>query len=300
MKPEVRVVEVGPRDGLQNEKVAVSTEVKAQFVRDLWAAGVGEVEATSFVSPRAVPQMADAGDLLSGLGDRAKDVMVLVPNHKGLERAIESGAQRIALFTAASDAFTEKNIGMTVDQSLSLFRELVEAFRNAVPDGFVRGYVSTVVECPFTGWVKPEAVARVVEAFTTMGVDDISLGETLGVAVPDEVAAVARAVEKVAAVDRLTWHFHDTRGTALANVFAVLERGYRSFDSSAGGLGGCPFAPGAGGNIATEDLVYALERSGYRTGIDLIALARASLPVLQALGSPVKSRAQQAVLASAC
>lgn len=299
MKPEVRVVEVGPRDSLQNEKLVLPTELKAQFIRDLWASGAEEVEATSFVSPKAVPQMADASELMAELGIEAGRVMVLVPNLKGLERAVDSGAKRLALFTAASDAFTEKNIGMTVEQSLSLFKDIVAQFRARVPDGFVRGYVSTIVECPFSGWVMPEAVAKVVAAFEDMGVDDISLGETLGVAVPDEVAAVARAVEKVSSHEKISWHFHDTRGTALANVFSVLERGYRSFDSSAGGLGGCPFAPGAGGNVSTEDLVYALERAGYRTGINLEALAKASLPVLRALGSPVRSRAQQAVL-SAC
>jgi len=300
VKPEVRIVEVGPRDGLQNEKGVVPTSLKADFIRALWGSGVGEVESTSFVSPKAVPQMADAAELILDLGERAAETMVLVPNQRGLDRALECGAKRIALFTAASDAFAEKNIGMTVEQSLAVFRELVAQFRARVPNGYVRGYVSTVVECPFTGWVMPEKVAKVVEAFSAMHVDDISLGETLGVAVPDEVAAVARAVERVAAVESITWHFHDTRGTALANVFAVLERGYRSFDSSAGGLGGCPFAPGAGGNVATEDLVYALERAGFRTGIDLTLLARASLPVLQAVGSPVRSRAQQASLASVC
>ncbi|MES1227989.1 MAG: hydroxymethylglutaryl-CoA lyase, partial [Armatimonadota bacterium] len=203
-------------------------------------------------------------------------------------------------FTAASDAFTQRNIKMSVEDSLSLFAKLIADFRNAVPEGFIRGYVSTIVECPFTGSVLPESVTRVVDRLDRMGVDEVSLGETLGVAVPDEIAAVARSVEDVIAPAQIAWHFHDTRGTALANVFAMVERGYRSFDASAGGLGGCPFAPGAGGNLATEDLVYALDRAGYDTGINLDLLARASLPVLETLGVPIRAKAQQATLASAC
>ena len=300
MNSRIRIVDVGPRDGLQNEKIAVSTDVKLAYIRALFAAGLKEVEATSFVSPKAVPQMADSSELLAALGEDASRVIVLVPNQKGLDLALEAGAKRIALFTAASDAFTLKNIGMTIDESLDLFQSLVDQFRTRVPGGFVRGYVSTIVECPFAGSILPETVTRVAERLERMRVDEISLGETLGVAVPDEIAVVARSVEDAVPPDRVTWHFHDTRGTALANVFAMVERGYRSFDASAGGLGGCPFAPGAGGNLATEDLVYALERAGYETGISLTALAQASLPVLSALQKPVFAKAQQAVLTSAC
>lgn len=291
-------MEVGPRDGLQNEPVAVPLEVKARFVRDLWAAGLREVEATSFVSPKVVPQLADSAELMAELGPDASTAWVLVPNQRGLDRALASGAKKVALFTAASGAFTTKNIGMGLEESLALFADLAAEFRDRVPDGTLRAYVSTAIECPYAGRVHPTTLARVVARLVEeVRVDEVSLGETLGVAVPSEVAAAASSVEGVAAQGMVSWHFHDTRGTALANVISMLERGYRSFDSSAGGLGGCPFAPGAGGNLATEDLVYAVERTGFRTGVDLTALARASLPVLQVLGSPVRSRCQKAVLA---
>lgn len=293
----MRIVEVGPRDGLQNEAIPISTEAKLSFIDRLVEAGLTEIEATSFVSPKWVPQLADASELFSGLSQPAL-FSALVPNLKGLERAITGGVKRIALFTAASDAFTERNIGMSVAESLRVFGEVAGEFRRRVPGGWIRGYVSTAFECPYAGRIAPEQTARVASALIEIGVDEISLGDTIGVAVPQEVRSLAAAIEEVAPRDRVAWHFHDTRGTAIANVAAAMELGYQTFDSSAGGLGGCPYAPGAGGNLATEDLVYFLERSGIPTGVDLEKLARASLPILKLLGRAPASRAQQAVLAA--
>lgn len=293
----MRIVEVGPRDGLQNEAIPIPTEAKLSFVADLVEAGLTEIEATSFVSPKWVPQLADASELFCGLSQPAH-FSALVPNLKGLERAIAGGVKRIALFTAASDAFTERNIGMSVAESLRVFGEVADAFRRQIPGGWIRGYVSTAFECPYAGRIAPEQTAQVAAALVAIGVDEISLGDTIGVAVPREVRALAAEIESVVPRDRVAWHFHDTRGTAIANVAAAIELGYETFDSSAGGLGGCPYAPGAGGNLATEDLVYFLERSGIPTGVDLEKLALASLPILKLLGRAPASRVQQAVLAA--
>lgn len=292
--PEVVLYEVGPRDGLQNEKIPVPTEVKRDFVRALFESGLHEVESTSFVSPKAVPQLADAAELL---GELTQPTWVLVPNEKGLDRALELGCTKIAIFTAASDAFTLKNIGKSVEESLEVFANVVSRFRAEVPGGKVRGYVSTVIECPYAGRIEPTRVAEVMERLMKMGCDQLSLGETIGVASPTDVRKLATEIRSTAPIDQVAWHFHDTRGTALANVFEAMEFGYRQFDASAGGLGGCPFAPGAGGNLATEDLVYALEREGIATGVSLSLLARASLPVLQALGRNPFAKAQVAELA---
>lgn len=291
----VRIIEVGPRDGLQNEAEPVPTKAKIAFVSALAGAGLCEIEATSFVSPKWVPQLADAADLWPHLPSGPR-YSALVPNVKGLERALEAGVDRIAVFTAASDAFTQKNINMTVDESLDVFSSVVHAFRASKPEGFVRGYVSTVIECPYSGTVAPSTVTKVVSRLLAIGVDEVSLGDTIGVAVPNEVDNLCDALEGFEK-SKVVWHFHDTRGTAIANVAKALERGYSAFDSSAGGLGGCPYAKGAGGNLATEDLVYFLERSGVRTGVDLTALARATLPVFDLLGRPPTAKAQLAALA---
>jgi hydroxymethylglutaryl-CoA lyase len=291
----VRIIEVGPRDGLQNEAVPVATAAKAGFVTALASAGLREIEATSFVSPKWVPQLGDAAELWPLLPPGPL-YSALVPNLKGLERAVSVGVERIAVFTAASDAFTQKNINMTVAESLDAFAEVVSSFRSTNPGGFVRGYVSTVIECPYSGGVSPADVTRIVSRLFAIGVDEVSLGDTIGVAVPRDVEDLCAALEGFEK-PKVAWHFHDTRGTAIANVATVLARGYSAFDSSAGGLGGCPYAPGAGGNLATEDLVYFLERSGVKTGVDLTALAKASLPVLEALGRRPAAKAQLAALA---
>lgn len=293
----VRVIEVGPRDGLQNEPVPVPTETKAAFVAALAAAGLREIEVTSFVSPKWVPQLGDAEELWRSL-PRGPKYSALVPNLKGLERALQVGVERIALFTAASDAFTLRNINMTIEESLAAFSEVAVRFREARPNGWVRGYVSMAFECPYEGRIEPARVAKVVEGLMRVGVDEISIGDTVGVAVPKDVRELTRVLLGVAPAKSMAYHFHDTRGSALANVAKALDLGIEAFDSSAGGLGGCPYAPGAAGNLATEDLVYFLERTGIPTGIDLRALSEASLPILSLLGKQPRSRAQQAELAS--
>lgn len=294
----VRIVEVGPRDGLQNEGTPISTSDKLAFVQALLNAGLVEIEATSFVSPKWVPQLADAAELWPQLPPGGV-YSALVPNLKGLERALDLGVNRIALFTAASDAFTQKNINMTVSESLDAFAEVAAAFRSRVPQGWLRAYVSTAFECPYSGRVTPETVAPVVERLLRIGVDEISIGDTIGAAAPNEVKALFHVLSASVEPARLAGHFHDTRGTALANVAAALDCGVTTFDSAAGGLGGCPYAPGAGGNLATEDLVYFLERSGMATGVDLGALAQASLPILRRLERDPSSRVQRAVLGAA-
>lgn len=291
----IRIVEVGPRDGLQNEKTAISTEAKLAFVRALLDSGLKEIEVTSFVSPKWVPQLADALELIPQL-PAGGCYSALVPNERGLERALESGINRIALFTAASDAFTRKNINMTVDESLAAFAPVVERFRAERSGGFIRGYVSTIIQCPYAGMIDPSRVGHVVEKLFELGVDEVSLGETIGVAVPKEVRSLFPVLTNWSK-DKLVWHFHDTRGTAVANVAEALDAGFTAFDASAGGLGGCPYAKGAGGNLATEDLVYFLERNGVRTGVNLLALAQASLPILNQIAKPVTAKAQLAALA---
>ena len=294
----IRIIEVGARDGLQNEKAPIPTATKLAFIRGLIAAGLSEIEATSFVSPKWVPQLGDAADLWPQLPQDGAQFSALVPNAKGLERAIEVGVKRIAVFTAASDAFTQKNINMTIDQSLDVFQQVVEEFRSKVSDGWVRGYVSTAFECPYAGRITPEQVVRVCRRLIEIGVDELSIGDTIGVAVPREVRALIAALEEVAPMSKFAYHFHDTRGTAIANVAQAMELGITAFDSSAGGLGGCPYAPGAGGNLATEDLVYFLERSGMEISVDLNLLAQASLPILKLLGRSPSSKAQLAALAA--
>ncbi|MBI1333015.1 MAG: hydroxymethylglutaryl-CoA lyase [Armatimonadetes bacterium] len=288
---DIRIIEVSPRDGLQNEKVVVPTEQKAELVRNLLGAGLTEIEVSSFVSPKWVPQLGDIEDLWPMLPPSGI-YSALVPNERGLERAKALGVERIALFTAASDAFTQKNINMTVDESLEVFARIRQEFK-----GFVRGYVSTIFECPYAGLIEPKKVREVVDRLFEIGVDEVSLGDTIGVGVPHEVQKLADELNGVPK-EKVVWHFHDTRGTAIANVAATLDLGYTSFDSSAAGLGGCPYAKGAGGNLATEDLVYFAERSGLKTGVDWQRLAQATLPVLKTLQKAPTAKAQLAALAS--
>jgi len=291
----MRIVEVGPRDGLQNESVPIPTTVKLDFIAALANAGIQEIEATSFVSPKWVPQLADAAELWPQLPAGPK-YSALVPNVRGMQRAVEVGVARFAIFTAASDAFTQKNINMTVDESLMAFRELL-AMRPT--NAWVRGYVSTAFQCPYAGKVQPERTIEVAQALIELGCDEISFGDTIGVAGPSEVKRLAKLVARELPSTEVFWHFHDTNGTALANVFAALdETPNAGFDASAGGLGGCPYAPGAAGNLAIEDLVYALEREGIATGIDLAQLSLASASILSALGRAPSSKAQLAALSA--
>jgi hydroxymethylglutaryl-CoA lyase len=266
----VRVVEVGPRDGLQNEPGFVPTDAKIAFIRRLASAGCRDIEVASFVHPKRVPQMADAAEVIAGLhglpdlpGVRC---IALTPNEKGLERAIASGIRAIAVFTAASETFNQKNIGRSIAASLDDFRALLPAARDA--GLWVRGYVSTAFVCPYEGQITPEQVVPVVSALREMGVDEVSVGDTLGHAEPDDVSRLTEALLPILPLEQFAYHLHDTRGTALANVERALTYGVRIFDSSATGLGGCPFAPGAAGNVATERLVRMLHDRGYTTGID--------------------------------
>jgi hydroxymethylglutaryl-CoA lyase len=274
----VRIVEVGPRDGLQNEAAVVPADAKVAFIEALAASGLQVVEATSFVSPRAIPQLADADEVFPRI-DRRPGVRypVLVPNLRGLERAEAAGVDAVAAFTAASEAFTKANIGMTIAESLDVFRPVLE--RAEAQGWWRRGYVSTAFGCPYSGDVATEAVVDVATALMDLGCDEISIGDTIGVAHPDDVRRVVTALLERIPGERLALHLHDTYGRALENVEAGLDLGIRIFDASAGGTGGCPYAPGAPGNLATESLVDLLDRLGYDHGVDAGVVASAAATV---------------------
>ena len=290
----VRIYEVGPRDGLQNESVAVPTEVKARFIDLLADAGLREIEATSFVSPRTIPQLADADALFAGLRRRpGVRYPALVPNVRGLARAEAAGVDSIAVFTAATDAFTQHNIGMTVDGSLAAFTAVLARGRDL--GWWQRAYVSTAFGCPYTGRVEPRTAVEVGIRLLELGANEICFGDTIGVGVPDQVAEVISLAEAAGIpLDRQAYHFHDTRGTALANVAMGLAAGARTFDASTGGTGGCPYAPGAAGNLATEDLVYLLDASGWDHGVSLDGVLDAARFITAALGKPLASKVGQA------
>ncbi|MBY0398299.1 MAG: hydroxymethylglutaryl-CoA lyase [Thermoleophilia bacterium] len=294
MPDHVRIYEVGPRDGLQNEAVSVPTEAKLRYIELLAAAGLREIEATSFVSPRAISQLADADLLLPRL-PQADGVRypVLVPNVRGMARAEAAGARALAVFTAATDAFTERNIGMTVAASLEAASPVL---RRATDLGWWRrGYVSTAFGCPYTGAVAPARAVEVALHLVELGVDEVCFGDTIGVGAPGQVVVLTgTAVAAGIPLDRIAFHFHDTRGTALANVAAGLDAGVRCFDSAAGGTGGCPYAPGAAGNLATEDLVYFLDASGYHHGVDLEGVLAAARFATRTLGKPLTTKVGQA------
>ncbi|MBW3561431.1 MAG: hydroxymethylglutaryl-CoA lyase [Actinobacteria bacterium] len=292
----VTIVEVGPRDGLQNESGVVPTDVKVAFIDRLARTGLPVVEATSFVHPDWVPQLADAAEVMDRI-DRVDGVRypVLVPNETGLERALEHGAGEIAVFTAASEGFTKANINRTIDESIEMFRPVV---RRASEAGVrVRGYVSTVLGCPYQGDVPIEDVVRVTGSLLELGIDEISLGDTIGVGTPGETQGLLTAVAEEVDLERIGVHMHDTFGQGLANTLAAFEAGVTIADTSAGGLGGCPYAPGAKGNLATEDLVYALHGSGVDTGVDLDGLVDTTEWMADQLGRDPESRVVQAILA---
>lgn len=285
----VRVVEVGPRDGLQNESTIIPTQKKAEFIVLLANAGLKDIEVTSFVHPKWVPQLADGEELIRQLefvpGVR---YAALVPNVKGLERAISSGIRRIAVFTAASETFNRKNINMGIQESIDGFKPVVE---RATREGMsVRGYVSTCFVCPYEGPIAKEKVAGITRALFDLGVDEVSIGDTIGAATPRDVEDTGGHLLKEFSADKLAMHFHDTYGMAVANVYQSLQMGFTIFDSSAGGLGGCPYAPGASGNLATEDLLYLLDRLGTQTGVSLKMIRRASRFIAAELGRDLPSR----------
>lgn len=294
----VTIVEVGPRDGLQNEKEVIPTTAKITFIDKLSAAGFPVVEATSFVSPKAIPQLADASDVMAAITRRpGVRYTALVPNAKGMERALAAGVSEVAVFTGASESFVRHNINTTIAGSIESFRPVMEMARAAGTR--VRGYISTVFGCPYEGAVAPEAVLRVAEQLLALGVAEISLGDTIGVATPNQVVEITGLLAAHMPLERLAMHFHDTRGTALANVLTALQLGITVFDSSAGGLGGCPYAPGASGNLATEDLLYMVQGLGVETGVNLDAVVEASAFLASARGQPPASRYFAAATASA-
>ncbi len=294
----VKIVEVGPRDGLQNEKQSVPTAVKLALIARLADAGLAVIEAASFVSPKWVPQMGDAAEVMRALGKARRPGLTytaLVPNMKGFEAALAAGCTEIAVFGAASEAFSEKNINCSIAESLPRFRPVAEA---ALRHGLrVRGYISCVVGCPYQGAVEPAAVAQVALALSEMGCYEISLADTIGTGTPKSVRSMIQAVAKVVPLARLAGHYHDTWGMAIANIYASLELGMASFDSSVAGLGGCPYSPGASGNVASEDVVYLLDGLGIETGIDLEKLAEAGRYICEHLQREPASRAAHAILA---
>jgi hydroxymethylglutaryl-CoA lyase len=285
----VRLIDVGPRDGLQNEAARVPAPVKIELIERLGAAGLPVIEATSFVSPKWVPQMADAAEVLAGLRRRpGVSYPVLVPNLQGLERAVQAGADHIALFTAASDTFNRRNINCDIAESLCRLQPVAEQARaRGLP---LRGYVSCALGCPYQGEVSIADVVCMSVALREMGCGEISLGDTIGVGTPGKARAMLKAVAAEVPMARIAVHFHDTRGQALANIYACLEEGVRSVDASVAGLGGCPYARGATGNVATEDLVYMLEGMGMSTGIELDALAETGRWMSQMLGREPSSK----------
>ncbi len=290
----VTVCEMGPRDGLQNEHAAVRAEDKIRYIDLLSESGLPVIEATSFVSPKAVPQLSDAAQVFAGIHKRpGVRYPVLTPNVNGLERAKAAGAEAIAVFTAASHEFTKRNINMTIDESLETFRDVVRnAKQNAM---WVRGYISTAFGSPFGDAVHPETVVDVSRKLLDMGCDELSIGDTIGVAVPSQVDELVPMLAREIPPGKLAFHFHDTRGTALVNVYAALQNGIATFDSSSGGLGGCPYAPGATGNLGTEDLLYMLHGMGIRTGVDLHKVRAASRFIAGVLGHDLTSKAYQAM-----
>lgn len=288
---KIRIVEVGPRDGLQNEKQVIKTEDKAQFIKELAEAGHQTVEVSSFVRPDRVPQMADAKELypmVQGLIEKGVDLPCLVPNLRGLETAKELGVKEVAVFTASSDTFNQKNINATISQSFERIEPVIEEALNVGMK--VRGYLSTAFGCPYEGHVDPKKVKEVACRLEALGCYEISLGDTVGTGSPLSVKQTLDLILEDISVDKLALHFHDTRGTALANILTGLSMGVHVFDASAGGLGGCPYAKGATGNVATEDLVYLCETLGIDTGVDLKKLAHASEKILKLLGKETTSK----------
>ena len=296
MSDDVKIVEVGPRDGLQNEPREVPTEVKLELIERLAEAGLRSVEATAFVSPKWVPQMADHTEVLERIRRRpGVSYPVLTPNLKGFEAARAAGATEVAIFGAASESFSRRNINCSIAESLDRFRPVAQAAKDAGVK--VRGYVSCVLGCPYEGAVAPERVAEVAQALYGMGCYEVSLGDTIGVGTPGKTQAMLKACAERIPVEHLAGHYHDTYGQALANTYASLEIGVRTFDASVAGLGGCPYAAGASGNVATEDVVYMLHGLGIQTGIDLAKLVATGAWICDVLERDYGSKAGKALAA---
>ena len=294
MSDQVRIVEVGPRDGLQNEKAQVTVDARVAFIEALLAAGLHTVEVGAFVSPKAIPQMVGSDEVLRRVSRHAGgEFHVLVPNEKGYEAARAAGAKVIAVFGSASEGFSRANINCSVAESIERFKPVIARAR---ADGLkVRGYVSCVLGCPYDGEVKPKAVVDVARVLWDLGCYEVSLGDTIGVGTPTKARELLRAVAGHVPMANLSMHFHDTYGQALSNLFAGMEEGCRVIDSAAGGLGGCPYAPGATGNVATEDVVYMLDGMGVATGVDMTKLLRATNEISKLIGRPPVSRVAAAL-----
>ena len=293
MSDAVSIVEVGPRDGLQNERTPISVADRIAFVEALLGAGLPTIEVGAFVSPKAIPQMVNSDQVLRGVSHLAGEFHVLVPNEKGYEASQAAGARVIAVFASASEGFSRANINCSVAESIERFKPVLARAR---ADGIkVRGYISCVLGCPFDGEVKPQAVVDVARTLWDLGCYEVSLGDTIGVGTPVKARQLLRAVAGHVPVEHLAMHFHDTYGQALANLYAGMEEGVRVIDSAAGGLGGCPYAPGATGNVATEDVVYMLEGMGIATGVDMAKLLAATNEVSKRLGRPPVSRVATAL-----
>jgi hydroxymethylglutaryl-CoA lyase len=297
MSDQVRIVEVGPRDGLQNEKTPIPVEARIAFVENLIAAGLHTVEVGSFVSPKAIPQMASSDQVLRAVDHHPnREFHVLVPNEKGYEAARAAGAKVIAVFASASEGFSRANINCTIAESIERFKPVIA---RAKADGIkVRGYLSCVLGCPYDGEVKPAQVVTVADQLWKLGCYEVSLGDTIGVGTPIKARELLRAVAGAVPMANIGMHFHDTYGQALANLYAGLEEGARVIDSAAGGLGGCPYAPGATGNVATEDVVYMLEGMGISIGINMERLVAATNEVCKLIGKPPASRVASAINAA--
>ena len=285
----VTLKEVGPRDGLQNEKTHMATADKVQLVDLLSQTGLNYIEVTSFVHPKWIPQLADAVEVLQAI-KRQKDITyaALVPNMRGLERALQAEVDEVSVFMSASESHNQSNINKTINETFPILQEVVVGAKAAHKK--VRGYISTVVGCPYEGYIQPEKVLRVTEKLLEMGIDEISLGDTIGVGVPTQVERLLEELLKRYPVENFAMHFHDTRGTALANIVKSLEMGITKFDSALGGLGGCPYAKGASGNVATEDLLYLLDEMGIKTGVELNKVLEATHFIEQKLGKAVTSK----------
>ncbi|HLX15753.1 MAG TPA: hydroxymethylglutaryl-CoA lyase [Bradyrhizobium sp.] len=294
MSDQVRIVEVGPRDGLQNEKTQVAVAARIAFIEALVAAGLHTVEVGAFVSPKAIPQMIGSDEVLRGVNHHPDaEFHVLVPNEKGYEAAHAAGARVIAVFGSASEGFSRANINCSVAESIERFKPVIARART---DGIkVRGYISCVLGCPYDGEIKPQAVVDVAKVLWDLGCYEVSLGDTIGVGTPLKARQLLRAVAGVVPMAHLAMHFHDTYGQALANLYAGLEEGARAIDSAAGGLGGCPYAPGATGNVATEDVVYMLEGMGIGTGVEMPKLVAATNEISRLIGRPPVSRVAAAI-----
>lgn len=289
----VTVTEVGPRDGLQNESAQISTADKIAFIDRLSAAGLREIEVTAFVSAKRIPQLADAAEVVAGITRRpGTRYSALVPNMEGYNRAIDAGVTNFAIFAAASEEFSRRNTNRSIDESFKDFEEVAKATSTAGQR--LRAYLSTAFGCPFEGQIPPERVVTLTRRLLDLGVFEVAVSDTIGVSHPGQVRQLLPLLLATIAPSHIALHFHDTRGTALANVLAALDFGITTFDSSAGGLGGCPFAPGASGNLATEDLLYELHGLGIETGVDLNAVSDAALALAPKLGHSLNSRYTQA------